>query len=67
MHHARTAIATFRSAPLSTIAVRLMKISQNLYAETLLMTMSDGAARNRGGGTCRHPGRARAVGRHRRH
>jgi PBP4 family serine-type D-alanyl-D-alanine carboxypeptidase len=41
MHHARTPIATFRSAPLSEIAVRLMKVSQNLYAETLLMTMSD--------------------------
>ncbi len=42
MHHARTAIATFHSAPLSEIAVRLMKVSQNLYAETLLMTMSEG-------------------------
>jgi serine-type D-Ala-D-Ala carboxypeptidase/endopeptidase (penicillin-binding protein 4) len=42
MHHARTTIATFRSEPLSEIAVRLMKVSQNLYAETLLMTMSDG-------------------------
>ncbi len=42
MHHARTSIATFRSAPLSEIAVRLMKVSQNLYAETLLMTMSEG-------------------------
>jgi PBP4 family serine-type D-alanyl-D-alanine carboxypeptidase len=42
MHHARTSIATFHSAPLSEIAVRLMKVSQNLYAETLLMTMSEG-------------------------
>ena len=33
-------IATFRSPPLSTLAVRLMKISQNLYAETLLETLS---------------------------
>ena len=33
-----------RSAPqpLSEMAVRLMKVSQNLYAETLLMTMSEG-------------------------
>ena len=37
---ARTPIASLRSAPLSTLAVRLMKISQNLYAETLLATLS---------------------------
>jgi serine-type D-Ala-D-Ala carboxypeptidase/endopeptidase (penicillin-binding protein 4) len=35
-----TPIASLRSAPLSTLAVRMMKISQNLYAETLLETMS---------------------------
>jgi D-alanyl-D-alanine carboxypeptidase/D-alanyl-D-alanine-endopeptidase (penicillin-binding protein 4) len=35
-----TPIASFHSAPLSTLAVRMMKISQNLYAETLLETMS---------------------------
>ena len=33
-------IASFRSAPLSTLAIRLMKVSQNLYAETLLATLS---------------------------
>jgi serine-type D-Ala-D-Ala carboxypeptidase/endopeptidase (penicillin-binding protein 4) len=35
-----TPIATHRSPPLSTLAVRLMKDSQNLYAETLLKTLS---------------------------
>jgi D-alanyl-D-alanine carboxypeptidase/D-alanyl-D-alanine-endopeptidase (penicillin-binding protein 4) len=35
-----TPIASLRSAPLSTLAVRMMKISQNLYAETLLETLS---------------------------
>jgi D-alanyl-D-alanine carboxypeptidase/D-alanyl-D-alanine-endopeptidase (penicillin-binding protein 4) len=35
-----TPIATHRSPPLSTLAVRLMKESQNLYAETLLKTLS---------------------------
>jgi D-alanyl-D-alanine carboxypeptidase/D-alanyl-D-alanine-endopeptidase (penicillin-binding protein 4) len=34
-----TTVATHRSPPLSTLAVRLMKISQNLYAETLLKTI----------------------------
>jgi serine-type D-Ala-D-Ala carboxypeptidase/endopeptidase (penicillin-binding protein 4) len=34
------ALITYRSAPLSTLAVRLMKISQNLYAETFLSTLS---------------------------
>ena len=38
-------IVTFHSAPLSTLAVRLMKISQNLYAETLLKTMSEARRR----------------------
>jgi len=37
-------IAAHRSAPLSTLAVRLMKASQNLYAETLLKTLAAGAA-----------------------
>jgi serine-type D-Ala-D-Ala carboxypeptidase/endopeptidase (penicillin-binding protein 4) len=32
-------LATHRSPPLSTLAVRLMKASQNLYAETLLKTI----------------------------
>jgi len=32
-------VATYQSAPLSTLAVRLMKESQNLYAETLLKTL----------------------------
>ena len=31
---------TYRSPPLSTLAVRLMKVSQNLYAETFLKTVS---------------------------
>jgi D-alanyl-D-alanine carboxypeptidase/D-alanyl-D-alanine-endopeptidase (penicillin-binding protein 4) len=32
-------MATYRSPPLSTLAQRMMKASQNLYAETLLKTM----------------------------
>ena len=32
-------LATYRSPPLSTLAVTLMKLSQNLYAETLLKTL----------------------------
>jgi D-alanyl-D-alanine carboxypeptidase/D-alanyl-D-alanine-endopeptidase (penicillin-binding protein 4) len=36
-------IVTYRSPPLSTLAVRLMKISQNLYAETLLTSLSAAA------------------------
>jgi D-alanyl-D-alanine carboxypeptidase/D-alanyl-D-alanine-endopeptidase (penicillin-binding protein 4) len=36
-------LAVYRSAPLSTLAVRLMKISQNLYAETFLTTLSAAA------------------------
>jgi serine-type D-Ala-D-Ala carboxypeptidase/endopeptidase (penicillin-binding protein 4) len=39
-----------RSAPLSTLAIRLMKISQNLYAETLLKTMATDAPRSAEGG-----------------
>ena len=33
-----------RSAPLSTLAIRLMKASQNLYAETFLKTLAAGSA-----------------------
>ena len=36
-------LVAYRSAPLSELAVRLMKASQNQYAETLLKTVSDGA------------------------
>src|SRR5207247_3060793 len=32
-------LTTYRSPPLSMLAVRLMKASQNLYAETLLKTI----------------------------
>jgi D-alanyl-D-alanine carboxypeptidase/D-alanyl-D-alanine-endopeptidase (penicillin-binding protein 4) len=39
-------IATQVSPPLSTLAVRLMKISQNLYAETLLATLAPAAPRS---------------------
>ena len=35
-------IAVHRSPPLSTLAVRLMKVSQNLYAETLLKALAAG-------------------------
>jgi len=40
-------VATNRSAPLSTLAIRLMKDSQNQYAETLLKTLgaADGQVR----------------------
>jgi len=34
-----TPIISYQSAPLSTLAVRLMKISQNLYAESFLKTV----------------------------
>jgi len=34
-----TALISYRSPPLSTLAMRLMKISQNQYAETLLKTV----------------------------
>ena len=33
-------MVSYRSAPLSTLAVRLMKVSQNQYAETFLKTIS---------------------------
>ena len=36
---AGSVLIAYRSPPLSTLAVRLMKISQNLYAETLLRTL----------------------------
>ncbi len=38
-----TTIASYRSPPLSTLAIRMMKWSQNLYAETLLKTMGAAA------------------------
>jgi D-alanyl-D-alanine carboxypeptidase/D-alanyl-D-alanine-endopeptidase (penicillin-binding protein 4) len=41
-----TPLVTYRSAPLSELAMRLMKNSQNLYAETLLKTV--GAVRGTG-------------------
>jgi D-alanyl-D-alanine carboxypeptidase/D-alanyl-D-alanine-endopeptidase (penicillin-binding protein 4) len=40
-------LITYRSPPLSTLAVRLMKVSQNLYAETLLKTLGASAAAGR--------------------
>jgi D-alanyl-D-alanine carboxypeptidase/D-alanyl-D-alanine-endopeptidase (penicillin-binding protein 4) len=42
----RTLIVTHRSPPLSALAVRLMKVSQNLYAETFLKTMSTTSPRS---------------------
>jgi D-alanyl-D-alanine carboxypeptidase/D-alanyl-D-alanine-endopeptidase (penicillin-binding protein 4) len=36
----RVPLVTHRSAPLSLLATRLMKVSQNLYAETLLKTLA---------------------------
>ena len=36
-------LVSYQSAPLSALAVRLMKASQNQYAETFLKTVSDGA------------------------
>jgi serine-type D-Ala-D-Ala carboxypeptidase/endopeptidase (penicillin-binding protein 4) len=38
-----TLVAAHRSPPLSVLAVRLMKVSQNLYAETLLKTIGSTA------------------------
>jgi D-alanyl-D-alanine carboxypeptidase/D-alanyl-D-alanine-endopeptidase (penicillin-binding protein 4) len=38
----RTPILTYQSAPLSTLAIRLMKLSQNQYAETFLKTVGTG-------------------------
>jgi D-alanyl-D-alanine carboxypeptidase/D-alanyl-D-alanine-endopeptidase (penicillin-binding protein 4) len=38
-----TPIVSYQSAPLSALAVRLMKVSQNQYAETLLKSMAAGA------------------------
>ena len=39
-------LVTHRSAPLSALAVTMMKLSQNLYAETLLRTMGDREVRD---------------------
>ena len=39
-----TPLISHRSAPLSTLALRLMKASQNLYAETFLKTLGEGAS-----------------------
>jgi D-alanyl-D-alanine carboxypeptidase/D-alanyl-D-alanine-endopeptidase (penicillin-binding protein 4) len=39
-------LAVHESPPLSTLAVRLMKASQNLYAETLLKTLAPAAPRD---------------------
>ena len=41
------ALITYRSPPLSALAVRLMKVSQNLYAETLLKTLGASAVAGR--------------------
>ena len=38
-----TVLVAYQSPPISTLAVRLMKVSQNLYAETLLKTMGAGS------------------------
>jgi D-alanyl-D-alanine carboxypeptidase/D-alanyl-D-alanine-endopeptidase (penicillin-binding protein 4) len=43
-------LATYKSPPLSALAERLMKVSQNQYAETLLKTVSDGAVRSAAAG-----------------
>ena len=37
-----TPVVSYQSAPLSTLAVRLMKVSQNQYAETFLKTLGAG-------------------------
>ena len=41
--HAGVPVAAYRSPPLSTLASRLMKASQNLYAETFLKTIGAAA------------------------
>jgi D-alanyl-D-alanine carboxypeptidase/D-alanyl-D-alanine-endopeptidase (penicillin-binding protein 4) len=43
-------IASHRSPSLSALAVRLMKVSQNLYAETFLKTLAPGTPRTAEGG-----------------
>jgi serine-type D-Ala-D-Ala carboxypeptidase/endopeptidase (penicillin-binding protein 4) len=47
---AAAALVAYRSPPLSALAVRLMKISQNQYAETLLKTLSEGTVRSAAAG-----------------
>jgi D-alanyl-D-alanine carboxypeptidase/D-alanyl-D-alanine-endopeptidase (penicillin-binding protein 4) len=49
------ALITYRSAPLSTLAVRLMKVSQNLYAETFLTTISPAAPASAAAGRAAAP------------
>jgi D-alanyl-D-alanine carboxypeptidase/D-alanyl-D-alanine-endopeptidase (penicillin-binding protein 4) len=43
-------LVTHRSAPLSALSVTMMKLSQNLYAETLLRAMADGEVRETASG-----------------
>ena len=43
-------LVAYRSPPLSALAVRLMKISQNQYAETFLKTLADGPVRSAAAG-----------------
>jgi D-alanyl-D-alanine carboxypeptidase/D-alanyl-D-alanine-endopeptidase (penicillin-binding protein 4) len=45
-----TPLVTYRSPPLSALAERLMKVSQNQYAETFLKTLSDGEVRSAAAG-----------------
>ncbi|OLC49854.1 MAG: D-alanyl-D-alanine carboxypeptidase/D-alanyl-D-alanine-endopeptidase [Acidobacteria bacterium 13_1_40CM_65_14] len=53
-------LVTYRSPPLSVLAMRLMKVSQNLYAETLLKTLGV----RHGSDTCLTPcGASTAAGR----
>jgi serine-type D-Ala-D-Ala carboxypeptidase/endopeptidase (penicillin-binding protein 4) len=49
-HPSGAPLAARKSPPLSELAVRLMKISQNQYAETLLKTMSDGTVKSAAAG-----------------
>lgn len=44
-HSDAAPLMSHRSPPLSTLAIRLMKVSQNLYAETLLKTLAAGTTR----------------------
>ena len=43
-------LVTYRSPPLSALAERLMKVSQNQYAETFLKTVSEGEVRSAAAG-----------------